>query len=141
MQEQVEEVGGKFELDTTAVPTLWFVRSNLQSVLYNLLSNALKYAMPGRPPYIRVRTDLVDGVPVLTVTDNGLGIDMARHGAELFQMFRRFHDHVAGSGMGLHLVNRIIQQAGGHVEVESTVGEGTTFRVYFSPQQQLRSAK
>ncbi|MBC6606173.1 PAS domain-containing protein [Hymenobacter sp. BT188] len=141
MQEQVDEVGGKFEVDTTAVPTLWFVRSNLQSVLYNLLSNALKYAMPGRPPYIRVRTDLVDGVPVLTVTDNGLGIDMARHGAELFQMFRRFHDHVAGSGMGLHLVNRIIQQAGGHVEVESAVGEGTTFRVYFSPQQQLRSAK
>ncbi|SMB95682.1 PAS/PAC sensor signal transduction histidine kinase [Hymenobacter roseosalivarius DSM 11622] len=140
MQEQVEEAGGKFELNTDAVPTLLFVRSNLQSVLYNLLSNALKYAMPGRPPYIRVRTDLVDGVPVLTVADNGLGIDMARHGAELFQMFRRFHDHVAGSGMGLHLVNRIIQQAGGRLEVESTVGEGTTFRVYFSSQHQVGGA-
>lgn len=132
MHEQVEEAGGKFELDTAAVPTLWFVRSNLQSVLYNLLSNALKYAMPGRPARIRVRTDLVNGEPVLTVADNGLGIDLDRHGAELFQMFRRFHDHVAGSGIGLHLMNRIVQQAGGRVEVESTVGEGTTFRVYFS---------
>jgi signal transduction histidine kinase len=131
VQEQVDEVGAKFELDTEAVPTLWFVPSNLQSVLYNLLSNALKYAMPGRPPRIQVRTYLINGAPVLSVADNGLGIDLERHGAELFQMFRRFHDHVPGSGMGLHLVNRIVQQAGGRLEVVSTVGEGTTFHVYF----------
>jgi PAS domain S-box-containing protein len=131
LQEQIDESGGKFELDITAVPTLWFVRSSLQSVLYNLLSNAIKYAMPGRPPHVKVRTNLVGGVPVLTVSDNGLGIDLARHREELFQMFRRFHDHVAGSGMGLYLVNRVMQQAGGRVEVESTIGEGTTFRIYF----------
>ena len=45
-------------------------------------------------------------------------------------MFRRFHDHVSGSGMGLYLVNRIVQQAGGYIEVDSTVGVGTTFRIY-----------
>lgn len=130
MQEQVEAAGAKFELDTAGLPTLWFVRSNLQSILYNLLSNALKYAAPGRPPRIRVRTELLDGVSVLTVADNGLGIDLERYGTELFQMFRRFHDHVPGSGMGLHLVQRLVQQAGGRLGVESTVGEGTTFRLY-----------
>ncbi|RYU81872.1 PAS domain-containing protein [Hymenobacter persicinus] len=123
-----------FELDFTAVPAVHFARLNLQSILYNLLSNALKYAHPDRPPRVRISTALsAEGAPVLSVRDNGLGLDVARYGADLFQMFRRFHDHTAGSGMGLYLVNRILRQAGGHIEVESTVGEGSTFHIHLPP--------
>ncbi|OON69659.1 PAS domain S-box protein [Hymenobacter sp. CRA2] len=117
-------------LDFAAVPVLSFVRPNLQSVLYNLLSNALKYAMPGRPARVEVSTTLENGTPVIRVQDNGLGLDLQRHGTNLFKMFRRFHDHVEGSGMGLYLVNRIVQQAHGRLTVESVVGEGTTFCLY-----------
>ncbi|SFQ76879.1 PAS domain S-box-containing protein [Hymenobacter arizonensis] len=119
-----------WELDFSAVSAVVFVRVNLRSVLYNLLSNAFKYADPSRPAHIAVRTELHDGVPVLVVQDNGLGMNLERHGDELFQLFRRFHDHVPGSGVGLYLVQRLVEQAGGRLEVESEVGRGSTFRVF-----------
>ncbi|TGE25125.1 PAS domain-containing sensor histidine kinase [Hymenobacter aquaticus] len=120
-----------FVLDFAAVPTLRLPRTSLHSILYNLLSNALKYAQPGRRPRVLVSTTLTTGGPVLLVRDNGRGIDLHRHGEEVFQLFRRFHPEVDGSGMGLYLVRRLVQQAGGRAEVDSVVGEGTTFRLYF----------
>ncbi|UOQ80197.1 PAS domain-containing protein [Hymenobacter sp. 5414T-23] len=128
--EPLELLQAEVTTDFSAVPALPFVRPNLQSVLYNLLSNALKYASPNRRPQVHLSTLLEEGQPVLLVQDNGLGIDLARYGSEMFQMFRRFHDHVPGSGMGLYLVNRIIQSHGGRISVESRIGEGTTFRLY-----------
>ena len=73
---------------------------------------------------------MVSGRSVLTVQDNGIGIDLERFGPQLFQLFRRFHTHVDGTGMGLYLVNRIVQNHGGRMEVSSTVDEGTTFQIY-----------
>ncbi|TGE09800.1 PAS domain-containing protein [Hymenobacter fodinae] len=131
--EPLELATAQVTMDFSAVPALPFVRPNLQSVLYNLLSNALKYADPDRSPRVHISTLLDHGHPVLLVQDNGMGIDLARYGSEMFQMFRRFHDHVPGSGMGLYLVNRIVQSHGGHISVESRVGEGTTFRLYLPP--------
>jgi PAS domain S-box-containing protein len=128
---QAAELNASFELDFSAAPAFFFARLNLQSVLYNLISNALKYAHPDRPPLVRVRTELTaEGAPVLVVQDNGLGLDTERYGPDLFKLFRRFHHHVAGSGLGLYLVNRIVQQASGQLEVSSTVGAGTTFRIF-----------
>lgn len=127
-----------FTLDFTAEPTLRMARSSLHSVLSNLLSNALKYAAPGRRPHITISTARVDGVPMLRVQDNGRGLDLARHGGELFQLFRRFHPEVSGSGVGLYLVNRLVRQAGGRVEVTSEVGQGTTFQLFIPEQKQER---
>ncbi|ALW84330.1 hypothetical protein AUC43_04030 [Hymenobacter sedentarius] len=120
----------EFALDFAAAPVVHMSRPGLHSVLTNLLSNALKYTEPGRRPRIAVSTALMEGKPVLSVQDNGRGLNLARHGGELFQLFRRFHPEVAGSGVGLYLVNRLVHQAGGRVEVASTVGQGTTFRLY-----------
>ena len=119
-----------WELDFAAVSAVVFVRANLRSILYNLLGNALKYSDPARPLHIRVCTELHSGAPVLLVQDNGLGLDLERHGHEMFQLFRRFHDHVPGSGVGLYLVQRLVEQAGGRLEVESQLGRGSTFRVF-----------
>ncbi|MBF9222379.1 PAS domain-containing sensor histidine kinase [Hymenobacter ruricola] len=118
-----------FTLDFAAAPALRMARTALHSVLANLLSNALKYAQPGRRPRIAVRTARAPGATVLRVQDNGRGLDLARHGAELFQLFRRFHPDVPGSGVGLYLVHRLVHQAGGQVEVSSVPGEGTTFQL------------
>ena len=113
------------------MPTVRCVPRNLRTILLNLLANALKYRYPGRPPRIGVRTRLAAGRPVLEVQDNGLGIDLERHGAELFQLFRRFHpEAAAGTGVGLFLVNRLVQAQGGHIEVASQPGCGTTLSVF-----------
>lgn len=135
IQYQLLAAGAEVTTNFEAVPVVEFVRSNLQSILYNLASNALKYAAPGRTPRIQISSSLQDEQVVLVVTDNGIGIDLVRFRGQLFQLFRRFHDHVEGSGMGLYLVNRLVQQVGGRVEVESTVDQGTTFRVYLPMQQ------
>ncbi|TGD78451.1 PAS domain-containing sensor histidine kinase [Hymenobacter wooponensis] len=136
LQDQIDTLHAQVELDFAATPVLPFVRPNLQSILFNLISNALKYAAPARPPLVQVSTQWVeDKLLQLTVQDNGLGIDLERHERQLFQMFRRFHHHVDGSGMGLYLVNRIVQQMGGSLEVESEVDTGTLFRLLLPIQQ------
>jgi signal transduction histidine kinase len=118
------------ELDFQPLPEVPYVRSNLRTILLNLVSNALKYRHPDRPLRVSVRTRYAAGQPVLEVQDNGLGLDLKHHGSELFQLFRRFHPQAAeGTGVGLFLVNRLVQAQGGHIEVESEEGQGTTFRV------------
>ncbi|WP_046243660.1 sensor histidine kinase [Hymenobacter terrenus] len=118
-----------WELDFATLPAVMFVRPNLRSVLYNLLSNAVKYGDPHRPLHISVRTERQGEASALIVQDNGLGLDLTRHSQELFQLFRRFHNHMPGSGVGLYLAHRIVEQAGGRLEVESKEGHGSTFRI------------
>ena len=132
IKDQVDALHATFDLDFATCPVVHFVRPNLRSILYNLISNSLKYAAPHRPPHVRISSAPTPdtGRPVLTVQDNGMGIDLERFGPQLFQLFRRFHTHTEGSGMGLYLVNRIVQDHGGRLEVDSAVDQGTTFRIF-----------
>jgi PAS domain S-box-containing protein len=107
------------------------VRSYAQSILFNLLSNALKYRSPDRTLRVRIGTRREDGYVRLSVADNGLGIDLEKHGPKLFGLYRRFHTHVEGKGLGLHLIKTQIEALGGKVTVESREGAGTTFNIYF----------
>ena len=111
-------------------PPVRFSEKNLRSVVYNLLSNALKYCSPERIPRISITCESTPACQVLTVTDNGLGIEAGRID-KLFTMFKRFHTHVEGSGIGLYMIKRMVEQAGGNIEAESREGQGSTFRVYF----------
>jgi signal transduction histidine kinase len=112
------------------VPEIQFQKKNLRSIFYNLLTNAIKYQRPGVPPVVEVRTRPEGEYILLTVRDNGLGIREA-HKEKLFRMFRRFHTHVEGTGIGLYIVKRIVENNGGYIEVESEEGKGSTFSVYF----------
>ena len=126
----LHDTGGRLDVDVRRCPPLVFAEKNLRSVVYNLLSNALKYCHPDRPPRVRVRTRQEAGCTVLEVSDNGLGIDLARQD-QLFALFQRLHDHVEGSGIGLYMVKRMVENAGGKITVRSQVGEGSCFSVYF----------
>jgi signal transduction histidine kinase len=124
-------VGGRLHVDVAATPTLTFSEKNLRSVFYNLLSNAFKYHDPTRPAVVTVRSRIDFPYLVLEVQDNGLGLDLS--GAhELFGLFRRFHTHVEGTGVGQHMVKKLVENAGGKIEVTSKLGQGSTFSVYFS---------
>jgi signal transduction histidine kinase len=125
----LQQTGGQLEVDTKVCPFVAIPAKSLRSLLYNLLSNALKYRHPDRPPHVHLSCRTQDGYWCLTVQDNGLGLTTAQR-AELFALFRRFHDHVEGSGMGLYTVKKIAENLGGRVEVQSEPGVGSTFRVY-----------
>jgi PAS domain S-box-containing protein len=126
----IQSSAAQFEIDVAAAPTVLFSEKNLRSVVFNLLSNALKYCCPDRVPHVRLQARPEGGFVVLEVQDNGLGLDSASE-QKLFGMFQRFHDHVEGSGIGLYMVKKMVENAGGHIAVRSELGVGTTFMVYF----------
>jgi PAS domain S-box-containing protein len=106
-----------------------FSVSSLRSILYNLISNAIKYRFPGRKPLIKIITEKIPGYFIIKVSDNGLGIS-AENQNKIFGIFKRLHTHVEGSGVGLFLVKRIIDNAGGKIQLRSEVDRGSEFSVY-----------
>jgi signal transduction histidine kinase len=107
-----------------------FSRKNLKSILYNLLSNAIKYRSSDRILSVKISCQTEERYHVLTFEDNGLGMDM-RQKDKIFALFKRLHTHVEGTGIGLYIVKKMVENAGGKIEVESQVGIGSVFRVYF----------
>lgn len=97
----------------------------------------MKYRHPDRPPQVDVRARLRPGYTVLEVNDNGLGLEAAQL-PKLFGLFQRFHSHVEGTGIGLYMVKRMVENAGGRIEVQSQPGGGTTFLVHL-PHAPVRS--
>ena len=100
-------------------------------VFSNLIDNAQKYLDPERPGEISIEGKTVDGWSVFAITDNGIGIPPEHH-ARIFQVFHRLGpQQEKGEGLGLAIVQRIIDRHQGKIEVESLPGKGTTFHVYF----------
>lgn len=120
--------------DFSGAPAIYFSKKNLRSILYNLVSNAIKYRSPERQPRIRVSTSVADNDCILlSVQDNGMGIkEKDRH--KVFMMFKRLHQHVEGTGVGMAIVKRIVDNNEGKIEIESTVGEGSLFKVYLKSE-------
>ncbi|WP_164891155.1 PAS domain-containing protein [Botryobacter ruber] len=135
IQDSLTDSGASIYTDFSSVPVITFSRVNLKSILYNLVSNAIKYRDHTRPPEIYLSTARSGDYVELRVQDNGLGIDMDRHQNKLFKMFKRFHNHVNGSGLGLYIVNRLLTNNGGYINVESKLNEGTTFYLYFKQKE------
>jgi signal transduction histidine kinase len=106
---------------------IYFNRTYLESILLNLLTNAVKYSSPKRQPQVKVYTRKVDESVKLYFSDNGLGIDLSRYKDRIFGLYQRFHDHADSKGLGLYIVNSQIRAMGGEIEVESEVDKGTTF--------------
>jgi signal transduction histidine kinase len=125
----LQAAGAKLVVEVLDLPPIHFSEKNLRSIVYNLLSNAVKYRSPDRTPHVDVRAHVRPGYTVLEVHDNGLGLAPA-YLPRLFTMFQRFHDHVEGTGIGLYMVKRMVENAGGRIEVHSQLGAGSTFFVF-----------
>ena len=130
LRQMIKESEAHFEMDVEDCPFISFSEKNLRSIVYNLLSNAIKYRSPERAPRVHISCQTIPDYVILKVRDNGLGID-PRHEEKLFSMFRRLHTHVDGSGIGLFMVKRIIENSGGKIKVDSSLGKGSTFSVCF----------
>lgn len=110
-------------------PEMEFSRKNLRSVIYNLLINAIKYKSPARNPKIRIRTRKENGFVQISVKDNGIGIE-DKGIDDIFLPFTRYEKDVEGSGIGLYLVKKIVENEGGNIVVNTKAGEGSEFKVH-----------
>ena len=117
-------------LTVEARPTVSFLPKNLRIIVYNLPSNAVKYRGPRRAPVVQLRRHRNETTVVLEVPDNGLGLNPDQQ-SQLFGIFQRLHDHVEGSGIGLCMVKKMVENAGGTIAVQSQFGVGSTFIVSF----------
>lgn len=131
MDARVKEAAAVIDI---AVPDALEVQASattLASIFENLIGNALKYRRSEVAPHISVEAAVQGAALRITVSDNGLGIDMARHGAKLFQMFARLHPEVdvEGSGAGLYLTKKGVENLDGKLSVESEPGKGSVFTV------------
>jgi PAS domain S-box-containing protein len=127
----IETAKAQIEEDFTEAPVVPFKESYLESVLANLLSNALKYKSDERQLIINIKTYQEQGNVVLVFEDNGIGIDLNKHGHHLFGLYKRFSNKAEGKGLGLYIVQSQIVALGGKIEAKSELNKGTRFTVSF----------
>ncbi|OIQ22151.1 MAG: hypothetical protein BM557_01900 [Flavobacterium sp. MedPE-SWcel] len=106
----------------------------LESVLLNFTTNAIKYSSSERKPMLSYDFEMIDGQKILSISDNGLGIDLDKHGNALFGMYKTFHKHQNSRGIGLFITKNQVEAMGGRIEVFSEVNRGTTFKIYFNEE-------
>ena len=134
LEREILETRADLRIDFSEVPSVMTVRPLMDSILMNLISNAIKYRHPDRAPRISLSTTRIGGEICLMVSDNGLGMDLKEYGDKVFTLYGRFHSHVDGKGLGLYLVKTHVIAMGGRIEVESKLGVGSTFRVFLRYQ-------
>lgn len=120
---------------TNRVPDDTFVKAvpaYLESILINFITNAVKYRHPDRAPLITLSAWESDNYTVLSIADNGLGIDMEKHSDKLFGMYKTFHENPEARGLGLYITKNQVEAMEGKITTSSKVGKGTTFNIYFN---------
>jgi two-component system CheB/CheR fusion protein len=115
------------------IANIYFSKKNLRSILYNLISNALKYNIAEQPQII-ISTKKENGYVLLSVKDNGIGIPESDFD-KVFSMYGRLDKNTEGQGIGLYLVRKIVDASGGKVTVASEPGNGSTFTIYFKEEK------
>lgn len=120
-----------FTIDFNKVDTLFINKPYIESILLNLLTNALKYKSDSQKLKITITTSQQADTTILKFKDNGIGIDLKRHGAKVFGLYQRFHNYPDSKGLGLYLVKSQVEAMGGSIKIESMVNKGTTFTLTF----------
>ncbi|WP_372757322.1 PAS domain S-box protein [Mariniflexile sp.] len=115
------------------------IEAYLDSIVLNLLTNAIKYKAEDREAVITLSTTLKDGFVVLSVKDNGLGLDLEKHGKKLFSLYQTFHRNKDSKGIGLFITKNQIESIGGKIEVNSQVNVGSEFLIYFKDPNNTQS--
>ena len=108
-----------------------YIPEYLESILLNLITNAIRYRQPGRKPVIFIQTYVENEKEFLEISDNGMGIDLDAHGDKMFGMYKTFHQNPEAKGIGLFITKNQVEALGGTISVTSTVDIGTTFKIKF----------
>ncbi|RAV98645.1 sensor histidine kinase [Pseudochryseolinea flava] len=130
LQKDIEQFDVKIEKHIATTDELYSVQPMVHSILYNLISNAIKYRSPERRPVVEITFRENPQHYIIEVGDNGLGIDLERYKDDLFKLYKRFHYHTEGKGLGLYLVKLQTEALGGSVHVDTEINRSTRFTVY-----------
>lgn len=123
------------ECDFSEAPDIYFPKSYLESILQNLISNAIKYRHPERNAEIKLKSYLSDRYICFKISDNGLGIDLKKYGDKLFGLYKTFHKGHNSKGLGLYITKAQVLAMGGTIDVNSAPDVGTTFSICLKKQQ------
>ena len=129
--EEIKKLNAEITSDFSVVDTIEYNEPYLESAFINLISNSLRYSSPDRNPKIEVKTSLKNGKIQLSIMDNGLGIDLEKHGHRMFGLNHVFHRHKDSQGVGLYMLKNQIEALKGTIICTSEVDKGTTFTITF----------
>ena len=117
--------------DFSEVNEFMTTKGYLYSIFYNLILNSIKYRRTDIKSFIKIKSVSTNNSISLIFEDNGLGIDLKKKGDQVFGLYKRFHYHTEGKGMGLYMVKTQVETLGGRISIESEVNQGTTFTIEF----------
>ncbi|SHH00072.1 PAS domain-containing sensor histidine kinase [Flagellimonas flava] len=132
----LEENKVEFDISIPKNLNVMSVPAYLESILLNVVTNAVKYRSPDRKPLVELKAQRQDKQVVFSISDNGMGIDLERYGGKIFGMYKTFHTNKDARGLGLYIIKNQIEAMGGNITVNSEVNKGTTFNVYFNEEGQ-----
>jgi PAS domain S-box-containing protein len=129
IKSNIEALNALIEYDFSQCPQISYIPAYMESILQNLLTNSLKYSHPDRQAVIKCYTLKDRGNIYLIFEDNGIGIDLERHGDKVFGMYKTFHHNPDAKGIGLFITRNQVEALGGTITVESSVNIGTKFTI------------
>lgn len=127
----LDNSGFEVQLNLAAWNHISYSKFYLQSIVHNFISNAIKYKRENVSSYIQFESAIENKQKVLYVRDNGIGLNLERHGDNVFKLYKRFHRNISGKGMGLFLVKSQLEALNASITIDSKVGQGTTFKLKF----------
>jgi len=125
------------KVDFSKLEKVNFNKTYLESIFLNLITNSIKYAIPGSTPIISIYSKKTNGINQLIFSDKGIGFDMKHVKDKIFGLHQKFNNHIDSKGIGLYLVNNHITSLGGKIDVESKINEGTTFTISFKKESKF----
>ncbi|SIS48729.1 PAS domain S-box-containing protein [Zobellia uliginosa] len=129
---EILKSGARITADFSECQVIRYHTIYLKSIFLNLISNAIKYRSEERTLELEIKSMTVNGKIMLQFKDNGLGIDLEKHGNKLFGLNKVFHRHPEAKGVGLFLTKSQVEAMGGTITATSQVDVGTTFTINFN---------
>jgi signal transduction histidine kinase len=120
------------DLDFSEVSSVRFSHIYMESIFYNLITNAIKFQQPGNRPEIKISTTYRNQVAQLHISDNGVGMDWNKIKDKIFGLYQKFHSNQDSKGIGLYLVQAQVNALGGTIELKTELNKGTTFTISFN---------
>ena len=134
VQTTISQINGEVVIKVKRDLMVFGISSYVDSIILNMLTNSIKYRSPHRLLIVNIKAIKINGFTSLSVSDNGLGIDLDKHGSKIFGMYKTFHDHKNARGIGLFITKNQIEAMDGTIAVESQLDVGSTFTIHFKDE-------